>query len=157
MRSDEIRELIRIVEESEIEEIEISEWGKKIRISKRAGIAAPLAAGIPGAPVAATAPPLAAADKKDGGDSASAEEDITDLVPVTSPMVGTYYSAPAPDADPYVKVGDRIGKGTVVCIVEAMKLMNEIRSEVDGRLVKILVENGQPVEYGQTIFLLTPA
>lgn len=153
MRSDEIRELIRIVEESEIEEIEISQWGKKIRISKRA---APAAGHVIHAPaVHAAAPSLPAADKKEEGASAAA--DTAGLVPIPSPMVGTFYVAPAPDADPYVKVGDHISKGTVVCIVEAMKLMNEIRAEVNGRLVKVLVENGQPVEYGQTLFLLTPA
>ncbi|MFH1278351.1 MAG: acetyl-CoA carboxylase biotin carboxyl carrier protein [Candidatus Eisenbacteria bacterium] len=156
MRSDEVRELIRIVEESEIEEIEISSWGRKIRISKRAApqvLAAAAPVAIPAAPAAA---PLSA-DKRDGETSASAGEDVTDLVPIKSPMVGTFYAAPAPDSDRYVKVGDHISKGAVVCIVEAMKLMNEIRSESDGRLVKVLVENGQPVEYGQTMFLLTPA
>lgn len=155
MRSDEVRELIRIVEESEIEEIEISSWGKKIRISKRA--APPLAAAPPAALPAAPAAALSPADKRDREIPASAAEDITDLVPIKSPMVGTFYAAPAPGADPYVKVGDHVAKGTVVCIVEAMKLMNEIRSESDGRLAKILVDNGQPVEYGQTMFLLTPA
>jgi acetyl-CoA carboxylase biotin carboxyl carrier protein len=109
--------------------------------------------GIP----AVAAPALAAADKQGEAKSASDETEGTDLAPIKSPMVGTFYSAPAPDAAPYVKVGDRVGKGTVVCIVEAMKLMNEIRSEADGRVVKILVENGQPVEYGQTLFLLSQA
>jgi len=152
VRSDELRELIRIVEESEVEEVEISEWWRKIRISKRsapAGVALP-AAGLTPPP----APALPAADKKE---EAGGEAEITDLVPIKSPMVGTFYAAPAPDADPYVQAGDPIAKGTVVCIVEAMKLMNEIRSDVDGRLVKIMIENGQPVEYGQTLFLLTPA
>jgi acetyl-CoA carboxylase biotin carboxyl carrier protein len=156
VRSDELRELIRIVEESEIEEVEISHLWKKIRISKRSGIPAGPALAAPGVPLAA-APPPPAADKMEEAKTAPDEEDVTDLVPIKSPMVGTFYAAPAPDADPYVKNGDRISKGTVVCIVEAMKLMNEIRSEVEGRLVKILVENGQPVEYGQTLFLLTPA
>ena len=154
MRSDELRELIQIIEESEIEEIEISHWWKKIRISKRAsGIPAPPA---PAAAVPPPAPAPAAADKREEGASAP-EEETSDLVPIKSPMVGTFYAAPAPDADPYVRVGDSIRQGTVVCIVEAMKLMNEIRSEGEGRLVKILVENGQPVEYGQTLFLLSPA
>jgi acetyl-CoA carboxylase biotin carboxyl carrier protein len=76
---------------------------------------------------------------------------------ITSPMVGTFYRAPAPDADPYVEVGDIVEVGQTICIVEAMKLMNEIESEVRGRVVKILVENAQPVEYGQTLFLVEPA
>ncbi|HKQ57669.1 MAG TPA: acetyl-CoA carboxylase biotin carboxyl carrier protein, partial [Candidatus Eisenbacteria bacterium] len=75
---------------------------------------------------------------------------------VTSPMVGTFYRAPAPDADPYIEVGDTVEVGQTVCIVEAMKLMNEIESEVKGRVVKILVENAQPVEYGQKLFLIEP-
>jgi acetyl-CoA carboxylase biotin carboxyl carrier protein len=75
---------------------------------------------------------------------------------VTSPMVGTFYRAPAPDADPYIEVGDPVTVGQTVCIVEAMKLMNEIESEVKGRVVKILVENAQPVEYGQKLFLIEP-
>jgi acetyl-CoA carboxylase biotin carboxyl carrier protein len=78
------------------------------------------------------------------------------LVPIVSPMVGTFYRAPAPDADPYVEVGDTITVGQTVCIVEAMKLMNEIESEVKGKVVRILVENAQPVEYGQKLLLIEP-
>jgi acetyl-CoA carboxylase biotin carboxyl carrier protein len=78
-------------------------------------------------------------------------------IAITSPMVGTYYRAPAPDADPYVEMGDMVEVGQTVCIVEAMKLMNEIESEVRGRIVQILVENAHPVEFGQTLFLLEPA
>jgi acetyl-CoA carboxylase biotin carboxyl carrier protein len=77
-------------------------------------------------------------------------------VAITSPMVGTFYRAPAPDADPYVESGDSVDVGQTVCIVEAMKLMNEIESEVRGRIVQILVENAQPVEFGQKLFLLEP-
>jgi acetyl-CoA carboxylase biotin carboxyl carrier protein len=154
VRSDEIRELIHMIEETEIEEIEISEWFRKVRISKKSRLpASPQPVALP----AVAAPALAAADKKSEARSAPEEAEGTDLTPIKSPMVGTFYTAPAPDAAPYVKVGDRVGKGTVVCIFEAMKLMNEIRSEVDGRVVKILVENGQPVEYGQTLFLLSQA
>ena len=75
---------------------------------------------------------------------------------IASPMVGTFYRAPAPDADPYVEVGDRVEVGQTVCIVEAMKLMNEIEAETRGRVVKILVENAQPVEFGQKLFLVQP-
>jgi len=76
---------------------------------------------------------------------------------VESPMVGTFYRAPAPGAEPYVKEGDLVQKGAVLCIIEAMKLMNEIESEVKGRIARISVENGQPVEFGQTLFLIEPA
>jgi acetyl-CoA carboxylase biotin carboxyl carrier protein len=154
VRSDEIRELIHILEESDVEEIEIVEWFKRVRVSKKARIAASSA---PAAVPAPAGPAAQMADKKIEAAAPAPEADTSDLTPIKSPMVGTFYAAPAPDADPYVKLGDRVGKGTVVCIVEAMKLMNEIRSEVEGRVVKILVENGQPVEYGQTLFLLSPA
>ena len=80
----------------------------------------------------------------------------TGFVTVTSPIVGTFYRSPSPDADPYVEEGESVKKGQVLCIVEAMKLMNEIESEVDGRLVKILVENTKSVEYGQALFLIDP-
>ncbi|MFH1679648.1 MAG: acetyl-CoA carboxylase biotin carboxyl carrier protein [Candidatus Eisenbacteria bacterium] len=154
--SDEIRELIQMIEHSDVEEIEVTEWWwfRKIRVSKRAAIGA-----LPSSTPAprASLPSLEEADKKTEAKPSAEEAETGDLIPIKSPMVGTFYAAPAPDADSYVKVGDRVGKGTVVCIVEAMKLMNEIRSEAAGRVVKILVENGQPVEYGQTLFLLSPA
>ena len=88
--------------------------------------------------------------------AATPAADTTGLIPVEAPMVGTFYRAPAPGADPYVKEGDIVQKGTVVCIIEAMKLMNEIEAEVKGRVARILVENAQPVEFGQTLFLLEP-
>ena len=88
---------------------------------------------------------------------APAAEDTGNLVEIKSPMVGTFYAAPAPDADPYVSVNEKISTGQVVCIVEAMKLMNEIESEVSGRVVKILAENAKPVEFGQVLFLVDPA
>jgi acetyl-CoA carboxylase biotin carboxyl carrier protein len=92
--------------------------------------------------------------------SASAMTTVSDastgFVTVTSPIVGTFYRSPSPDADPYVEEGESVKKGQVLCIVEAMKLMNEIESEVDGRLVKILVENTKSVEYGQALFLIDP-
>jgi len=94
----------------------------------------------------------------DFGSEGQAEEAAdAGLLEVTSPMVGTYYSSPAPDADPYVEVGKRVGKGTVLCIIEAMKLMNELESEVEGTVAKIMVENAQPVEYGQVLFLIDPS
>jgi len=84
-------------------------------------------------------------------------EDTDHLIPIKSPMVGTFYRAPAPDAKSYVELNQQIAAGQVVCIIEAMKLMNEIESEVAGRVAKILVENAKPVEFGQTLFLIEPA
>jgi acetyl-CoA carboxylase biotin carboxyl carrier protein len=83
-------------------------------------------------------------------------EDTTGMITITSPIVGTFYRSPSPDADPYVEEGDYVKKGQVLCIVEAMKLMNEIESEMDGRVTKILAESTKPVEYGQALFLVDP-
>lgn len=84
------------------------------------------------------------------------EEETRRLITVTAPIVGTFYRSPSPDAPPFVEVGTRVKKGQTLCIIEAMKLMNEIESEVDGVVVRILVENGQPVEYGEPLFLIEP-
>ncbi|MFC7440960.1 acetyl-CoA carboxylase biotin carboxyl carrier protein [Laceyella putida] len=161
----EIRELIRLIDESSIEEFEIDNDGTKITIKKAGERAVAVASQAPAnvvatppapeapltapqAPVTEEAPQVAA--------SAKAEENVDDanLHKIVSPMVGTFYRAPAPDADPYVKEGDTVNAESVVCIVEAMKLMNEIEAEVRGTIVKVLVENGQLVEFGQPLFLV---
>ncbi|MFQ6093634.1 MAG: acetyl-CoA carboxylase biotin carboxyl carrier protein [bacterium] len=147
MKEKEIRRLVRIVEESDIAELEVSRWGRKVRIRKYGGPASSddspsdgLATQIPAAKAEAVPPP-----GPEGG-----------TIQIVSPMVGTFYRAPAPNAEPFVDVNDIVKPSQTVCIVEAMKLMNEIESEVTGRIVKILVENGQPVEYNQPLFLLEP-
>jgi len=144
----ELKRLIRLVLETGIGELEVSAGGRTVRITARpegASLAAVAHAAGPtertGAPAETPAPPAAAPDT---------------TVAIASPMVGTFYRAPAPDADPYVEVGDRVEVGQTVCIVEAMKLMNEIEAETRGRVVKILVENAQPVEFGQKLFLVQP-
>lgn len=155
MRIEEVRRLIRLVEESEIGELEVWKWWGRIRIRKGGAVD-----GSPQAPVAAASvsapPPVAPAPQAQAAPvpAEPAEEDTAGLTPITSPMVGTFYRAPAPDAEPYVAVGDRVEPGQTVCIIEAMKLMNEIQSEVRGKIEKILVENAQPVEFGQTLFLV---
>jgi acetyl-CoA carboxylase biotin carboxyl carrier protein len=143
----EVRRLIRLVQRTGIGELEISSAGRTVRISATTGT--PANAGVH-AP-AVTAPPqgTAPAPAKPAPDE--------NHVAIASPMVGTFYRAPAPDADPYIEVGDMVEVGQTVCIVEAMKLMNEIESEVRGRVTKILVENTQPVEFGQRLFLVEPA
>ncbi|OYD09833.1 acetyl-CoA carboxylase biotin carboxyl carrier protein [Paludifilum halophilum] len=161
MKMHELRELIRLVDESSIEEFELDNDGTKVVI-KKALSEAPVAPEQqpeqpvqerPAAPAPAPSAPREAAEPREPEPSVEQEEE-TDLHPIVSPMVGTFYSAPSPDSDPYVDKGDTVEEKTVVCIVEAMKLMNEIEAEVRGEIVKVLVENGQLVEYGQPLFLV---
>jgi acetyl-CoA carboxylase biotin carboxyl carrier protein len=117
-------------------------------------VAAPVPAQAPApVPAPAPAPALAPAEAAPAPEAPKADE-CPECVEIRAPIVGTFYRAPAPDAPPYVKEGDRVEKGQVLCIIEAMKLMNEIESEVSGIVRKILVENGEPVEYGQPLFLI---
>lgn len=167
MREKQIRRLIKIVEESNIGELVITRWGTTIRISKtpsnsHATVAVPSNAGPQTSLGAggASAPAEAKPAKENGEATKSAESppatESTKIIEIRSPMVGTFYRAPAPDADPYVEVNQVVSKGQVLCLIEAMKLMNEIESEHSGRIVEILVENGQPVEYNQPLFRLEP-
>jgi oxaloacetate decarboxylase alpha subunit len=141
----ELRQLIRLVQRTGIGELEVTAGGRTVRIAQ-GGVMTAAPAAIPALRNPGAAPSAVAA-------SADPSEN---LVAITSPMVGTFYRAPAPDADPYVEMGDVVQVGQTVCIVEAMKLMNEIESESKGRIVRILVENAQPVEFGQKLFLLEP-
>jgi acetyl-CoA carboxylase biotin carboxyl carrier protein len=145
----ELRRLIRLVQRTGIGELEVTAGGKTVRISARA--AADPAAAVSQTITGATPTTPAVPSRPD---SPAATEELT---PVLSPMVGTFYRAPAPDADPYVEVNDTVEIGQTVCIIEAMKLMNEIECEAKGRVVRVLVENGQPVEYGQKLFLIEPS
>lgn len=150
MNPEEIRALIRLVEESEIDELEIGRWGRTVRIVKRRqGPDAPAAASVPHGPVHASEVPAAAPGGAgiEGGQDQGAQHHV-----VESPMVGTFYRAPAPEAPSFVEVGDSVRVGQTLCILEAMKLMNELQSEVSGTVRKILAENGSPVEYGQPLF-----
>lgn len=153
MKEDEIRRLVKIVEESGIADLEVSRWGRKVKISKYPSnshqAAFPVTpVQIPAPPMAAPTPAQAALPQPATATSAPAQN----LIDIKSPMVGTFYRAPAPDADPYVQAGSAISKGQVLCIIEAMKLMNEIEADFACRIVEILVENGQPVEYNQPLF-----
>jgi oxaloacetate decarboxylase alpha subunit len=142
----ELRQLIRLVQRTGIGELEVSSGGRTVRISAHGNASAVITGPQVASPSAlAPAPPEKAPEATDH------------LKAITSPMVGTFYRAPAPDADPYVEVGTSVEVGQTVCIIEAMKLMNEIESEVKGRIVQILVENAQPVEFGQKLFLVEPA
>jgi acetyl-CoA carboxylase biotin carboxyl carrier protein len=151
MKEEEIRRLVKIVEESSIADLEVSRWGRKVKISKYPGnshqASYPLAhVQIPAAPAGVPMPVPAAEPSQPAVAAAK------NLVEIKSPMVGTFYRAPAPDADPYVQIGSTVSKGQVLCIIEAMKLMNEIEADFSCRIVKILVENAQPVEYNQPLF-----
>jgi acetyl-CoA carboxylase biotin carboxyl carrier protein len=152
MRESVIKRLIKLVEESQIEELEVSRWGRKVRISKKARAAET----DDGEPTIAVRPTAGEASPPPASQSDKGAARADNLVAITSPMVGTYYAASSPNTEPFVKVGQVIEKGQVVCIVEAMKLMNEIESDRSGRIVKILLENAQPVEFGQELFLLEP-
>ncbi len=160
MRAKKIRELVRIVQESNIGELEIAKWGQRIRISKSVSPAVP-ASVVPITQVVSE-PPLPNFPEFSAGPTGSEEvqapeKEKSNLAEIKAPMVGTFYRAPSPDTDPYVEEGDSLAPGKVLCIIEAMKLMNEIEAEISGRIVKILVENAQPVEYNQPLFLIEPS
>ncbi|MCK4333180.1 acetyl-CoA carboxylase biotin carboxyl carrier protein [candidate division WOR-3 bacterium] len=151
MKLSDVEKLIKLVEESNVAEVEVQfNRRQKIRVSKVAGQPATPVTYLSGVPASST--PAAAEETKETKPSRP-----SNIVAIKSPMVGTFYRASAPDAPPYVEVGDTVKPGTVVCIVEAMKLMNEIESEVSGRVAEILVENETPVEYGQELFLIEPS
>ncbi|MEM1116571.1 MAG: acetyl-CoA carboxylase biotin carboxyl carrier protein [Bacteroidota bacterium] len=160
MDLDKIQRLLEIVAESGMAEVKVEEGDFKLTVrstpkveaSAQAPVvmAAPPTAALPGAPVpapAAPAPEAAAAPASEPGSGAN--EDL-----VLAPIVGTFYAAPAPDADPYVKVGDRVEVGQTLCIIEAMKLMNEIQAEQGGTIRQILVQNAEPVEFDQPLFVI---
>jgi len=152
-----IKKLIKMLDESSLSDLELEEEGTKIKLSKpKPKVAAP----VHQMHYPVFTPPVAAATETPA--VASVKDDIHEkeelnrenLVEIKSPMVGTFYRAPSPDTDPYVQEGTTIKEGMVLCIIEAMKLMNEIESEMSGKIVKILVENGTAVEYDQPLFLV---
>ncbi len=146
-----IRRLVQLMEEHSLTEVDLEQGEQRIRLRRQGEVvqaapppAAPVAVpAAPQPPAAATSAPAPAAEEK--------------LVTINSPMVGTFYTAANPDAAAYVKVGDHVGPDTTVCIVEAMKVFNEIPAETSGKIVASLVENGDPVEYGQPLFKVDPS
>jgi oxaloacetate decarboxylase alpha subunit len=139
-----IKKLIKTLKEEGITSLSVEEKGVKVEVKNEHGTVVSHAVQAKGNP----APVV----MEKGGKAEPALED--GLVPVTSPMVGTFYRSPSPDAPPFVEAGQKVAAGKTVCIVEAMKLFNEIETEVSGTVVKVLVENGQPVEYGQKLILI---
>jgi acetyl-CoA carboxylase biotin carboxyl carrier protein len=164
-----VERLIRALDESNLDTLELERGGTRVWLSKSP---VPTTAGNsvqgtnPGPPLfsdnshSASLPPGLGVEPitvSPIGEEIGRAGPPEKLIEIPSPMVGTFYRSPAPEAPPYVAVGDRVGTGTVLCIIEAMKLMNEMESEVEGTIAKILVENAEPVEYGQVLFLLDPS
>jgi acetyl-CoA carboxylase biotin carboxyl carrier protein len=164
-----LQALIRSIDESSIDTIEIERGGTRVRVSKTPDVQAVSAAPVSAAPVApapvapppvAPAAPAEPAPQVSGGTEggeAAAEAPASNLVEITSPMVGTFYRAASPDSDPYVSVGSSISSGDTLCIIEAMKLMNELEAETGGVIREVCVENAEPVEYGQVLFRIEPS
>lgn len=158
---DEIREIVRIVSEASITELEIEARELRVAVRKTSHgiVAANLTADAPivAAPAAhnAAVPPIAPLAGS-AAPPAAVDENAAPWIPIVAPLVGTFYRTPSPDAPPFAKEGDWIDEGQTVCIIEAMKMFNEIHAEASGRVVRILAENGMPVEYGQPLLLLDP-
>ena len=144
-----LQTIIDMLEASDVNEIEVSFFGRKYHVTKSAPMEnSPVS--VPASQVIQIAPP------EDNRPSVPEPAPISTNVEITSPMVGTFYRAPSPESPPFVKEGDRVTAGQTLCIIEAMKIMNEIESEVTGRISKILMENAKAVEYGQALFVIEP-
>ena len=161
---EQIKELIELVATRKLQGLEVERSGFRLKIDGQQAAppaAAPAPPAATEAPVARPAAPPAQEPVRAAAPAAAAEPEEAEVPEgahvLPSPIVGTFYRASAPDADPYVEVGDRVKKGQVLCIVEAMKLMNEIESDADGTVVKIFPENAQPVEFGEPLFAIDPA
>ncbi|MEM9253524.1 MAG: acetyl-CoA carboxylase biotin carboxyl carrier protein [Planctomycetota bacterium] len=151
-----LRQLIKLMVDNELTELDLEEGGEKIRLRRRDGSPVITAAPVAVAPVPGVAPAVPT-PASDGAAPAAPPADADEgLDPLKSPMVGTCYLAPSPEADTFVNVGDRVSADTVVCLVEAMKVFNEIKAEMSGTIEKVLVDNGQAVEFDQPIFLVRP-
>jgi len=146
-----VKKLIELIESSGIAELEITEGEESVRISRSPSPAPVAYAAPPAAPApAAAAPPPAAPTAAPVPEVADGPEGTR----IEAPMVGTFYSSSSPDAEPFVKVGDEVNAGDTLCIIEAMKMMNQIEAEVSGRIAAIQVQNGEPVEFGQVLFVI---
>ena len=175
MKATEIRKLVKIVEESNIVELEVSRWRSKVRIVKNyssnnrnpvviSSSSQPVQHIVEESPISTSQQTVEEQSipkpAKQSLEESALKQIVTkkakEYIEICSPMVGTFYRASAPDADPYVEVDDHITPGKILCVVEAMKLMNEIEAEVSGKIVEILVENAQPVEYNQPLFKVLP-
>lgn len=170
MNNKEIHELIKLVDKSDLAEFKMNKGdfsvtirskdffkGKAQQVITSMPAAPAISAATPAAPVAPTPAPAPAAQEGGSASADDAQDANSSLIEFKSPMVGTFYRKPSPDKDVFIKVGDKINKGDIVAIIEAMKLFNEIESEISGTIVKILVDDQTPVEYDQPLFLVDPA
>ncbi len=149
MKNEQIKEIIELIRENGISEFELEREGIRLKILREQAVPAQTVMMQEGMPVvmqSVSPEPV----------QAEPEKPKENLVEITSPIVGTFYRAPSPDSDPFVSEGDYVKKGTVMCIVEAMKVMNEIESHVNGQIVRINIQNAQPVEYGEVLFSIRP-
>ncbi len=169
----ELKDILRILEAQDVTEFELEQDGVKLRIRRSVGSAAPPTVSIhPSAPSPETAPSprstpgptlstagssSAAPEEQAAAEGLVEDETATEGAPLPSPIVGTFYRASDPNSPPFVNIGDRVQVGQVLCIIEAMKLMNEIEAEMAGEIVKIHPENGQPVQYGDSLFTIRPS
>ena len=152
MWQNKLKEIIYILENSDVNEIDVSFWGRRFRVVKSAGVS------VMEKPQVETTSLNAPHSYKSNEPSKPISEPIdSNSKEVLSPMPGTFYSAPSPEADPFVKVGDSVKKGDTLCIIEAMKIMNEIEAESSGTISEIVINNGEPVEYNQPLFKIKPS
>ena len=170
MDTKEISDLLKLINKSSLTDVEIEKKDFKLRVQRRlpenvtynmvptgSQVVAPVQPAAPVAPVAAAQPAADAPAPAAEAPKAAPKEDGGNLKEFKSPIIGTFYRSPSPDKESFVKVGDVVSKGQILCIIEAMKLFNEIEAEFDGKIVKVLAENAQPVEYEQPLFLIEPS
>jgi acetyl-CoA carboxylase biotin carboxyl carrier protein len=158
MNIKEVKDLIHEVLQSDINEFELEHTGTRVRLKRGHSRDSMMASSEPSQPLSVSIAPPRPSVAEAVTPSIESEEASADstLHVVTSPIVGTFYRAASPEAEPYVKLGDQVSEGTILCLVEAMKLMNEIPSDIDGEIVRIYIENAHPVEFGQKLFGIRP-
>jgi len=157
MWQDKLKEIIYILENSDVNEIEVNFWGRKYRVSKQASVVVQESSGLASKEATQNAVQSNPNPVESENTLASDDNESFDGEDQLSPMPGTFYSAPTPEDEPFVSKGDIVKKGQVLCIIEAMKIMNEIESEFDGTIMKVNVNNGDPVEYNQPLFVIKPS
>ena len=157
MWQDKLKEIIYILENSDVNEIEVNFWGRKYRVSKQASVVVQESSGLASKEATQNAVQSNPNPVESENTLASDDNESFDGEDQLSPMPGTFYSAPTPEDEPFVSKGEVVKKGQVLCIIEAMKIMNEIESEFDGTIMKVNVNNGDPVEYNQSLFVIKPS